>query len=58
MDKWEYKVIELSYRGEENEPKLNDLGNAGWELVSVTPYVGSYSSCVALPFAYLKRRKN
>ena len=53
MDKWEYKIIGLSYKGKENEPALNDLGNEGWELVSVTPYVG-----IVPPFAYLKRRKN
>jgi len=57
MDKWEYKIIGLSYKGsykgKENEPALNDLGNEGWELVSVTPYVG-----IVPPFAYLKRRKS
>jgi len=65
MDKWEYKIIELSlitsfsaeeekgskYTGfGEYEEKLNELGEDGWEIISVFDWVDSY------PRILLKRK--
>ena len=37
---WEYRIINIrseNYRLDPNyEPRLNDLGDEGWELVSIT----------------------
>lgn len=42
MEKWEYKIINPEVKGwvdkridPESEQQLNELGNQGWELVSI-----------------------
>ncbi len=56
MAKWEYKVVELFWEGEnilENNTKLlNDYGNIGWELVALAKD-DEYNGIIA----YLKREK-
>jgi hypothetical protein len=51
MEKWEYKVISPEVKGwvtKKIDPKteqlLNELGNEGWELVSVAPLAGNTST--------------
>lgn len=67
MDKWEYKIIQLpvikpvlaEYEDKEErhagfgewENELDELGEDGWELVSVFDWVKSYPTCL------LKRNK-
>lgn len=50
MIKWEYTILMLDGR---NEEKLNELGNEGWELVSVTT-----ESEDRYATAYLKKPKS
>lgn len=50
MKKWDYDYVKINARSVINMVRLNELGNDGWELISV----------VALPEAniyYLKREK-
>ena len=50
---WEYSVIEYSYPTWETwERRLNELGNQGWELVSVAVLVGDRTGGLQ---AFLKR---
>lgn len=52
---WEYQEIGLS-ASESATPKLNQLGAAGWELVSVvSACAGSTGTCSY--YAYFKRPK-
>jgi hypothetical protein len=44
MQRWEYRVV----RGELSEPRLNELGQQGWELVGM--HAGAHGVS-----AYLKR---
>lgn len=40
--RWEYKVAEIRGRPERIDAMLNEIGNDGWELVSVNQtYTGS-----------------
>ena len=70
MPKWEYKVIEFEDEEEgadrsiAYEAVLNDLGEEGWELVSVTEteYIDAYDPdepgiASGATVAYLKREK-
>lgn len=47
MEKWEYKVIEISHINSEQQSLLNQYGALGWELVCVLRQYGT---------VYLKRR--
>ena len=51
MEKWEYKIMSPEVKGwisKKIDPKaeqiLNELGNEGWELVSITPLAGNTST--------------
>ena len=58
-NKWEYLVVGLGLETIEKQvQQLNDLGENGWELVAVTPYVGTEYSCFESREAYLKREKS
>ena len=37
MQKWEYKVVLLAGAGESCEQELNQSGELGWELVTISP---------------------
>lgn len=55
-EQWEYLVVKLeTYEEKKQQEYLNDLGNEGWELVAVTPYV--HEGGVVDISAYLKRRR-
>ena len=55
MQKWEYKVVLLSWTGDET--KLNELGQQGWELVSVAMEVsGDAHGMSSTRQAYFRRR--
>lgn len=48
MEKWEYKIISPDVKGfvkmkidPKTEQLLNELGNEGWELVSLAPLAGN-----------------
>jgi hypothetical protein len=47
---WDYQVVELSGRPEQDEATLNPYGLIGYELVAVTPVVATGQLV-----AYLKR---
>ena len=56
--KWEYLAVVLGLTANEKVQKyLNDCGEDGWELVAITPYVGTEDSCFESRTAYLKREK-
>jgi hypothetical protein len=57
--KWEYMIVKDPPMEENlNEEKLNELGDEGWELVSVTVVLESNMVYrYALRHAYLKREK-
>jgi len=56
MEKWEYKIIDVSPDGlnwPSVETKLNELGNLGWETVGIAADDNlNYAEII------LKRRKN
>lgn len=41
LPRWEYRYLDLAYKTEDAEKELNDLGQTGWEAISV---VGDVSS--------------
>jgi hypothetical protein len=55
--KWEYYVVDvpLSYEGADR--RLNELGEQGWELVSVI-VEGDYDGGGQHRYAFLKRSKS
>lgn len=56
--KWEYLVVKLGLtENKEVQKYLNDCGENGWELVAVTPYVGTEDNCFESRTAYLKKEK-
>ena len=66
MEKWEYKIINIEIKGWVNkqiDPKteqlLNELGNDGWELVSIAPIGGGVGGWGAetSSFAFIFKRK-
>lgn len=61
MKKWEYKIINLNAKGvtnlvlsKEDENKLNELGNIGWELITATPTVNGRNICCIFKKEVLK----
>ena len=50
MDRWEYKLYLPEVLGNA-EAEFNELGQLGWELISI--YEGKYSKC---PVFFFKRR--
>lgn len=48
---WEYCIRELSYQNQ-HERELNEMGKAGWELVTIVYRPGLW------PLAYFKRAKS
>ena len=57
--KWEYFVVELGLESLDVVQKhLNDCGENGWELVAITPYVGTEDSCFESRTAYFRREKS
>ena len=50
MQKWDYKVISASPQVRTEMDELRELGEKGWELVSISDYSGFY-------YAWLKRPK-
>jgi len=54
MKKYEYKVIEFSNSIDMQNHFLNQCGDEGWELVSVTPAVYTGGTMIAAK-AYMKR---
>ena len=46
MKKWEYRVLKINrevHKESEIERELESYGKSGWELVSVTPQISSYT---------------
>ena len=54
MKKYEYKVIEFRNSLDMQEHFLNEHGDEGWELVSVTPAAFTGGTMIASK-AYMKR---
>ncbi|MDK2918271.1 MAG: hypothetical protein PWQ37_1004 [Candidatus Petromonas sp.] len=55
MKKWEYKILNFKTKGvsnlvlsREDENKLNELGQEGWELTSSVPTVNGRNICCIL----------
>ncbi len=61
MEKWEYKTIIIDREGIfrtkfEIDENLNEMGNEGWELVSIVSPVAGSGMSVQM-FATFKRKK-
>ena len=66
MNRFEYKVVTYDTKGicggkvdpRDLESQLNQLGNAGWELVSCTSSNQSYGSSKCIVFVFKREKDN